>query len=85
VWQKLLLPLASIGLVLPLGWAIEPSFSTIAKSNSLEQQIPNTWEISQAFKSPNRGAPPAAGGGGTRGTCSQDPEDAYYVPLSPIG
>ena len=81
MWQKLLLPLASIGLVLPLGWPIKPSFS----SNSLGQQIPNTWEIAQAFKSPNRGAPPPAGGGGTRGTCEQDPEDAYYVPVSPIG
>lgn len=85
MWQKLLLPLASIGLILPLGLTIEPSFSAIEKSNSVVQEIPNAWEIAQAFKSPNRGAPPSAGGGGTRGTCEQDPEDAYYVPLSPIG
>ena len=35
----------------------------------IDARVSNHWEIAQAFKPPNLGAPPATAGGGVRGSC----------------
>lgn len=83
--NKYMLGLVVVSFALPLGISMSPSFSMMARSNPIAKEIAQSWEISQAFKSPRRAAPPGAAGAGTRGTCQQDPKDDYYVLLRPVG
>jgi Domain of Unknown Function (DUF928) len=69
---KSLLSLTVLTIALPLEFTLSP----IARSHP-----DNFWVISQAFRSPNRGAPPGGAGGGSRG--SQCGAETVYMPLVP--
>jgi Domain of Unknown Function (DUF928) len=77
--KKSLCQIAAVSVALPLGLIISSGFFNTARSNPLT----NTWEISQAFQSPNRGAPPGGAGGGTRGNSCLG--NKKFVPLVPTG
>jgi Domain of Unknown Function (DUF928) len=85
VWKKSWLGFATVSVALPLGFAVSP----MALSNTLtKESAHSSWEISQAFQSPNRNAPPGAAGGGTRGgACllEDGKQQAAFVPLIPKG
>ncbi|MEM7555507.1 MAG: DUF928 domain-containing protein [Cyanobacteria bacterium P01_A01_bin.84] len=72
-----------IGIPISLGLSI---FSTVSvRANSLTELVGmekvHTWKISQTFKTPNRGTPPATAGGATRGSCAQKAKG--LIPLIP--
>ena len=78
IWQKTLLGLTTVSVALPLGLTLSP----IALSNPIEK-IQNSWEISQAFQSPNNGVPPGTRGGGTRGGPACSNTSKPYMALVP--
>ncbi|KST65757.1 DUF928 domain-containing protein [Mastigocoleus testarum] len=47
----------------------------------VDTQKVRTWQISQTFKTPNRGTPPATAGGATRGGCTE--KKGYLTSLMP--
>ncbi|MFB2918063.1 MULTISPECIES: DUF928 domain-containing protein [Aerosakkonema] len=89
-WKKPLLNLATLSLTVSLGLAIIPRFPAKVqaqqKQTSVAQRIPGSWEISQAFQAPNRGAPSSTAGGASRRTqCGTEKyeDDGSFAVLMP--
>lgn len=52
-----------------------------SQTEFIDTQKVRTWQISQTFKTLNRGTPPATAGGATRGSCTE--KEGYLIPLMP--
>jgi Domain of Unknown Function (DUF928) len=82
VRKKSLFQMIAVSAALPVGLIISAGFFHTARSNPLT----NSWEISQAFQSPNRGTPPGGAGGATRGnSCLGNKKVVPLVPSNQIG
>ncbi|MBD2182840.1 DUF928 domain-containing protein [Planktothrix sp. FACHB-1355] len=76
--KKSVLHLATLSLAVSLGLAIIPRFPAKVQAQQRQtsaQRIPGSWEISQAFQAPNRGAPTSTAGGASRGEQCQNDGD----------
>lgn len=88
-WKKTFLHLATLSFTLSLGLVLIPRFPALVqaqpKQTPLAQRIPSSWEVAQAFQSPNRGAPSSTAGGASRGTqCKNDADtNLSLTPLMP--
>ncbi|MEO0968412.1 MAG: DUF928 domain-containing protein [Cyanobacteria bacterium J06639_18] len=80
-WMKKNLYTLAIPISLTFATLSALSVQAHSQKGFVDTQKVRTWKISQTFKPPNRGTPPATAGGATRSSCTE--KKGYLTSLIP--